>query len=285
MTIDALTAAGEAPAPNHALSHRRLPDDPRVQFLVSRPPTTRRGQPVFVTVHGISRNAGEHAELFAPYAEAAGATLVAPIFDEGTFGKYQRLAPRGPGVLRSDDALLRILDHLARTEGLEAGRVSLFGFSGGGQFVHRFAMLHPDRVMSTVVGAAGWYTMPDPDVAYPYGIGQAAGLPPLRFDPGRFLRNPFHVVVGERDLSRDWALNKSERLDVQQGPTRVERGRRWIEAMKAAAVDASVDGARLTFELLPGARHSFARAMTRRGLGDSVFGALGLAQAGARQTA
>jgi pimeloyl-ACP methyl ester carboxylesterase len=274
MMLETLTATDEPAASRPAPPLRRLPQDPRVRFYLSLPDSAAGRAPVFVTVHGISRNALEHAQLFAPFARAAGMALLAPVFDEATFGKYQRLAPRRPGPLRTDETLLRILDHLACAEGLDGGRVNLFGFSGGGQYAHRFAMLHPDRVHATVVGAAGWYTMPDPEVAYPYGIGQPNRPPLLRFEPERFLRNPFHVVVGSRDLSRDWALRKSERLDLQQGLTRLERGRRWIEAMKTLAASLDMQDARLGFEELPGARHSFGKAMTRRGLGEAVFGAL-----------
>ena len=37
---------------------------------------------------------------------------------------------------------------------------SLHGFSGGGQFSNRFALLHPDRVSAVSIGAPGRITLP-----------------------------------------------------------------------------------------------------------------------------
>lgn len=41
----------------------------------------------------------------------------------------------------------------------------------GAQFVHRYVTFMPDtRVDRAVSANAGWYTLPDVDVAYPYGL-------------------------------------------------------------------------------------------------------------------
>lgn len=280
MQVTEPSAAVDTPSRPRAIRHCRLPDDPRVAFLLYVPETAGDRAPLFVTVHGISRNAAEHAKLFAPYAEACGAVLAAPIFDEQTYGKYQRLVSRRPDVLRSDDALRRIVDRVDQLASVNAERVYLFGFSGGGQFAHRFAMAYPERVASTVVGAAGWYTLPDPELAYPYGIGENPKLPGLSFEPERFLRTPFQVLVGPRDVSRDWALRKSEKLDGLQGQTRVERGERWIAAMREAATRHGVLAPSLRFDLLPGGRHSFAKTMKRHDLAAATFAAFGLTPTG-----
>jgi pimeloyl-ACP methyl ester carboxylesterase len=251
--------------------HRRLPRDPRIEYLAHVPPAAPASAQVAVAVHGISRNASEHLELFAPHAEAAGMALVAPIFPQATFGKYQRLAPKEPGLLRSDHALLRILDDVARTFDVDCDRVFLCGFSGGAQFAHRFAMAYPERVRSAVITAAGWYTLPTPELAYPLGIGPPPHGLGLSFDPERFLRARLQVLVGPRDVSRDWALRKTPQLDELQGLTRVERGQRWVAAMQDAARAIGIEAPDIRFDLLPGGRHSFGKAMRRWGLGEATF--------------
>jgi pimeloyl-ACP methyl ester carboxylesterase len=135
----------------------------------------------------------------------------------------------------------------------------LFGYSGGGQFVHRYTLAHPERVAAVAIGAAGWYTFPDESQDYPWGIRETAALPGARFDPESFLRVPACVLVGENDTRRDRELNQSHRLDRQQGQTRLERGRRWVDAMRAAARARGLDTA-YRFEVLPDSAHSFTRS-------------------------
>jgi pimeloyl-ACP methyl ester carboxylesterase len=100
----------------------------------------------------------------------------------------------------------------------------LFGFSGGGQFAHRYALFYPRRVARQVLGAPGWYTFPDPEHRYPLGLRTAPPeWPKLTFNPGRFLRIPTLVLVGEHDNRRDRELNRTRQVDVHQGLDRMER--------------------------------------------------------------
>lgn len=222
---------------------------------------------IVVTVHGISRNAREHAERFAALAEREGVVLVAPRFARRRFGHYQRLAPDARGR-RPDWMLDRILSEVRGLLDLPESPLSLFGFSGGGQFVHRYAMAHPERVARAVIGAAGWYTFPDPRAPYPRGLRFGAGETPL-FEGDGFLRVPMAVLVGGDDVERDPALNRSPRVDRQQGEDRCERGRRWIAAMQRQA---RVQGLATPyrFQVLPGVGHDFTRAMTG-GMGEAAF--------------
>ena len=70
-----------------------------------------------MTVHGISRNAEEHAKKFAPYAEQYGVILIAPFFSEKDFPDYQRLGRKGRGE-RADSALKAIIKDLAESTGI-----------------------------------------------------------------------------------------------------------------------------------------------------------------------
>lgn len=268
----ALTAPRRPRAPVGKIVQQSLPSQPQVEYFLYVPRTApTRDAPVAVSIHGITRNAVEHVFRFRDQAERAGCVLVAPLFRRDRFGQYQQLLPGGTGLLRADLALHAIADDVARTTGADTARLRLFGFSGGGQFAHRFAMAWPERVAGAVVGAAGWYTAPDPLLSYPLGVGTDGRSSELRFEPERFLRVPAHVVVGARDVERDPALRKSKELDGLQGRNRVERGRRWIDAMRAAAQSRGLATAAFSFRELPGADHSFTTAATRWGLGEQVF--------------
>ncbi len=264
-------AAPSAPLPAQQVVRRTLRSDASQEYLLYVPSTGGRGAPVFVAVHGISRNVEEHARLFAPYAETFGVVLVAPRFTrEGNAG-YQRLGLEGLGR-RADLALDAILADVEASTGADVEKLYLFGFSGGAQFVHRYTLAHPDRVARAVVGAAGWYTFPDSVTPYPYGLGPSTELPGLRFQPDEFLRVPIAVFVGVEDTAGE-SLRRNPDVDRQQGATRRERALNWVAAMRRAA-DARGLEPRVTCELVPGIGHSFRQFMQEGGLGDKVFAAL-----------
>jgi hypothetical protein len=131
-------------------------------------------------------------------------------------------------------------------------------------------MAYPERVAAMVVGAAGWYTFPDAERAYPRGIGHSHSLGDLRFDPDAFLRVPALVMVGERDDGRDPELRQSRHIDRQQGTTRLERGRRWIAAMKRAARERGLETP-YRFKVLRRADHSFDRSARRGRMDKRAF--------------
>ncbi len=241
---------------------------PELETLLYFPRSAAKPTRALVSVHGIARNAMEHALLFATEAERTGTAIVAPMFSERRFRGYQTLRKRRHH-LAPEQAFERMLEELAQLSGLELQQLSLFGYSGGGQFAHRFAMFRPERVAQLTVGAAGWYTFPDPDIAYPQGIADvSARLPAI--DLGAFLQIPVQVLVGDADLQRDEALNKKPEIDQRQGLTRVERGQRWVEALQQAARLRGMS-ARASFRLLPGVAHSFSDAVVQCAMDRAVF--------------
>lgn len=208
-----------------------------------------------VAVHGISRNALEQMAAFSTLAAERGHVLMAPCFDTPEDEDYQRLGRRGRGR-RADLALDDAIRRLAEKTKIEFGSRFFFGYSGGGQFVHRYLMSHPDRVTAAVVAAAGWYTFPDAHQAYPHGLRVGAALAGVRMEPSAFLRVPLLVTVGSLDVDRDASVRTTPKVDEGQGGDRIERAKRWVTAMQAAARARSIP-ARHELEMLDGAGHSF----------------------------
>lgn len=240
-----------------------------LDYFLYLPESGVRDQRVFVTVHGISRNAREHAEGFAAQAERYHAAIVAPLFPVSDFPRYQRL---GSSVHegRADSAFDRILQDAAELIGGDPFPLHGFGFSGGGQFLHRYALFYPRRVKRMVVGAPGWYTFPDPNQRYPFGLRSSKEWPRLRFNPARFLRIPTLVLVGEEDNIRDEDLNKSRAIDAVQGLNRLERGGRWVQAMNALARAYQVP-ARFHCEVIPNASHAYESYHAHPTFAEQVF--------------
>jgi len=238
-------------------------------YLLALPPGVHADTPLIVSVHGVTRQPLEHALAFAPLAHARGAALMVPFFNRRQHRRYQQLAHPRTGR-RSDLALIEMVDAMRARHGLRDTRLHLFGFSGGGQFAHRFALAHPQRVAALGIGAAGWYTMPDLAAPYPAGLRGAEFVFGRTLDLRAFLRLPLRVWVGARDDSADHHLRIDEQISAAQGGSRVERARRWVQAVHDAAASRSIDGD-IACELLPGAGHSFTQCVRRGDLANRVM--------------
>lgn len=246
-----------------------LRGSPPRQYFHYTPETASSHSPVIVLVHGVTRHAAEHIFRFRSLAERAGALLIAPYFSRSAFGRYQQVIDPKHGV-RADLALLDILDAVQKSTGVSTERVHLFGYSGGAQFVHRFAMIHPTRAATMLLASAGWYTFPDESLSYPYGLADFP-IAGIALDPRQFLKVERHLLVGDRDTGRGDNLRTSRRVDKLQGINRVERAKRWFKAMEQASRCHASYPPKSTFEIISGVGHSFASSARRRSLPERVM--------------
>lgn len=218
---------------------------------------------LIVSVHGISRNAAEHAAALSWAAGRRGWATLAPIFRPERYPAYQRLCRRD-GAGRADLALDALVElTLRRLELPPTEPFFLAGFSGGAQFAHRYALLNPGRVQALGLASAGWYTRLDHSLPFPHGLRPTRRL---QFQPVRleaFLRLPILVAVGEWDGHRDAALRQDAEIDAVQGRTRIERARCWLESVERASVDRGICAER-QFLMLKRCGHDFLKAASRK---------------------
>jgi pimeloyl-ACP methyl ester carboxylesterase len=239
-------------------------------------------QRLLCCVHGVTSDPAEQIQALTPLAAEHGVPLMAPQFPRPDYKGYQRLAsieqPLGAAAAFHEAVL-----HALRRLDSKLVPVDMMGFSGGAQFIHRYAMLFPQRVRRLVVAAAGWYTYLDPERQFPEGIApsELSGGMPVAVDD--FLRLPIRVMIGERDVERDTQLRSGRRTDRQQGEHRLERAIRWVEHLRQEAKKRGID-ADISLELLPRVGHSFREAMARARYGQRTFAFL-QQQAGAGQEA
>ncbi len=242
------------------------------RYYYALPAGHETGKPVFVSVHGISLNAAEHLLRMRAAAERAGAVLIAPWFDRAHYRGYQRLLCND-GCTRADLALLTILEDAFAQFGCDSSRIYLSGFSGGGQFAHRFAALHADRVAACATTAAGWYTFPDTQRSWPQGIADGTLPAGMAVHP-RARQVPMHVLVGTLDDRPEASLNAQESIVTQQGVGRLTRARRWVDALREDR--ARHAGAEVTLTVIDGLGHDFGRAVDRHALDSLIFARFGL---------
>lgn len=215
---------------------------PPIRVFYAAPDNLGPDTPVAVVIHGAQRDADVYRDQWAELARDGGFVVLAPRFDKdafpkesdfsqgGVFGKGDAARPRSAWTF---SAIEPMFDDYVRCNGSSQTAYRLYGHSGGSQFVHRFLFLTPGARASRVVMAnAGWYTLPDPSIAWPYGL---KGLPAGAADPAAAFAREATVLLGEADIDpHHKSLRHSPEADAQ-GPFRFARGHTFFRAARARA--------------------------------------------------
>jgi hypothetical protein len=146
-----------------------------------------------------------------------------------------------------------VFDAAKKATGNRSATYSLYGHSAGAQFVHRFMVFVPEaRVDRAVAANAGWWTLPDLAVDFPYGLrGTSLDEAALKAAFGR----PLVVLLGTHDTDPDHVNLRRTPEALAQGPHRFARGRYFFEAGRSRAKEL---GAQFGWQLAtaPGVAHS-----------------------------
>ena len=228
------------PTMKNKIAYQQIAVQKHISYYAFTPENVKDVKDVLVLVHGISRNAKELIQTFAPVAEKHDFALIAPVFSEEYAKDYQRLGRIGKGP-RSDYQLFAILKDYKHKYSQNFDKFHLFGYSAGAQFSHRFAFAHPNMVKKVALAAAGWYSLPTTSLPYPRGTRIRKQFTNIHFQPEQYLRTKFRVYIGKKDNKRDEALNKNPKIDLSQGKNRFERAKNWIELMQLAMLKRKID--------------------------------------------
>ncbi len=239
-------------------------------------PTTAPAEPeIVVLVHGTPAKT-DTAEATAEYyithwlnfAEQQGLVLIAPAFNQENFSSrlgdhalsgYRGLFGREIGA---DEWVLRLVRAQQQALGSPAKPFYLYGHSAGGQFVGRFVVTHPEQVKQAVITAAATYPQPNPDIAWPFALGELhteiewaeTAINRVDIVPDKQLwlaatQIPLTVIVGLGDTA------EVPVYPGQKGKNRFIIGRNWVQDM-AALAEANGLKSRIQFEMIPGKGHS-----------------------------
>lgn len=154
----------------------------------------------------------------------------------------------------------RIFAAARRALDLETTQYDAFGHSAGGQILHRLALFHPDNDADRIVAAnSGWYTVPDLDRDFPYGL-KGTGM--SEDEIGRAFSRNLVVLLGEKDDESETrgSLRRTPEA-MEQGPGRIQRGRYFfkVAAETARKIDAELNW---IVEIVPGVGHEYRRMAT-----------------------
>ncbi len=240
--------------------------DPRFHYCLYVPPQVGRGAKVdlLVAVHGTTRTSFlEFRDGFAEFGRWNDVAVLCPIFPVGVRGDGARSGYKymAEGDIRYDLALLDMIDEVATKYDQDWSRFAVFGFSGGGHFAHRMAILHPDRLWAACIGAPGSVTLLDPTRDWWVGIRDLRERFDIAFDGEALAKVPVQMVVGDADLET-WEITHQPGSTYwmdganDAGRTRPERLKALAESFRAAGVQVQLD-------LMPGVSHDRTKVLGR----------------------
>lgn len=193
--------------------------------------------PVLMALHGDERDAQAYVNDWISAADQNGFMVFAPEFSEVNFpgGDGYNLAnmfvdgdnPSSQTLIPDSLWTFSVLDPLfldikSRTGNISEGYVA-FGHSAGAQFLSRFLLFKPEsRMQKAICANAGWYTVPDRNVNFPYGLGLSPATEPgIKQAFGKNLL----VLLGKLDTNPNSSgLRHNQQADAQ-GLFRLARGR------------------------------------------------------------
>ena len=179
-----------------------------------------------VSMHGANRNATDYAEAWRSFANTNNYVIAAPEFSTADwpndyynlgnmFSGVSGLGTLNPQSVWSFFIVREIQRELYKACGLSDSTYTIWGHSAGGQFVHRMALFCPDNLVKMYIAAnSGWYTLPDLNVLYPWGL-QHVLLKFTASDLTTFTNRNLVIMRGTADTLRDSELNKEAPSDAQ----------------------------------------------------------------------
>jgi pimeloyl-ACP methyl ester carboxylesterase len=221
-------------------------------------PKVEAGDPeryrLVVMQHGTARTATRYRDAMIGFADEQRVVVLAPLFPAGIIDpddlhNFKFLEYRG---IRFDLVLLAMIEEVSRRVPLETDRFLLHGFSGGGQFAHRFLYAHPQRLLAASIGAPGRVTLLDDTTPWWLGTKDFARIFGTAPDIAEIRKVPIQLVVGDLDVE-GWEINNPH--DSNWLPGLEKQGKTRIERLETLQKNLDDHGIATRFDLVPGAAH------------------------------
>ena len=217
--------------------------------------------PILFVMHGVKRNGERYRNDWIPHAKKYGVILLAPEFSEKNFpgaefyaygGAFDSKGHRYPADQWTFSYLEPIFDQVRSATGTNTATYYLYGHSAGAQFVHRYLYFVPKaRVAKVVAANAGWWTVPDESVKFPYGLnGSGLSQESVKLT----LQAPLVVLLGTADTDPNHPELRRTPEAEAQGPYRLARGKFFYAAAQKEAQALGVP-LRWTIAYAPGIAH------------------------------
>jgi len=240
-------------------------DRPPVEVFYHIPQGDMSVMPIVFSFHGSGRNGDDYRDLWIDMANQHGFMIFAPefsssnypglgdnylmgnVFEDGDNPAQSEFNDPSEWTFSTIDPLFEyIKSNVLGTQTF----YNAWGHSGGAQFLHRFALFVPNSKLGVgVCSNAGWYTVPETGVDYPYGISLPFG--PSNQDLFDFLQSPandlninleqffnksliIHLGTNDTDPNSSGLRHNTE-VDNQQGLNRYVRGQYFFSTSQLEA--------------------------------------------------
>lgn len=239
-----------------------------IAVFYHRPKRFHTGAEILFVIPGSGRGAAEYRDTWIEHAEKFGVLIVAPMFPERFYGfeeyhlcglaKSSNLEERVSYIEGTNVAQLRedgltfelnsdpqtwlfaefdhIFDLVKKAVGSTQERYHLFGHSAGGHILHRLALFgNSPRVGKIMPANASFYTLPDPDIPFPFGLG---GTPADSASLRRAFAKEMILFLGEKDNEKETGgtFLRSYTAD-EQGLHRLARGQYFFARARETAAE------------------------------------------------
>lgn len=208
-------------------------DKPDVELLYSLPKEINENTKVLFIIHGNSRDAESSLKQWKEISINKNIILIAPHFVKSSYPNFWTLQmAKSSGKMLKDqsnnlkNSLSSFFTYFKNKYDLQTSTYSIFGFSAGSQFTHRYLLFSDDiQVDRVVLGSAGWYTFLNNE-PYPYGM---RNMPIERERYEWYLSREVLFILGAKDNDPNHESLNNSKGAKQQGSNRFERGQNYFK--------------------------------------------------------
>jgi len=198
------------------------------------PENTTAQSKIVMVLHGASRNAAEYRDAWIAQANQKNLIIIAPefsdeyfpggdtynlgnVFEDGDHPSLQTKNNENEWTFSLIEPLFNKIKSLTNNTSLN---YNIYGHSAGAQFAHRFLLFKPNaNVNKVIVSAAGWYTLPDENTDFPYGLGNSF----TNINLNNFFNQNITIQIGDLDNNPNSpGLRHNQTVDLQ-GLNRYDR--------------------------------------------------------------
>ncbi|MEG3135184.1 hypothetical protein SC206_16635 [Rouxiella sp. T17] len=216
-----------------------------LEVFTYQPAGTDANSPVVMVMTGVDRNASTYRNDWIKVADQYHFRILVPRFTEqdfpGSFGynlgntqdaKTHHRLPKSQWSF----TLVNDIFNALHQQGLTTqSQYYLFGNSAGCQFVHRSLTLLPQpQVKAAICAAAGWWTLPDTDQRWPYGL-RASPIKVGQTQLAAYFAKPILIAVGANDDDPENRLLRHSKGAMAQGSNRLERAESFFTTSQQQA--------------------------------------------------
>lgn len=230
------------------------------------PASVHANMPICVVFHGNGRDALESRDALVQRSEQNDFIVIVPeftradfpggdgyimgnIFIDGDNPSTSTLNPEEEWTFSVIDSLFSFVKDLTNNTSSE---YDVVGFSGGAQIAHRFAIFKPNSpIRRMVISSAGWYTVPDNTIDFPYGLQKS---PAENSSLTHFFELPLTILVGAADNDPNASSLRRNAEADEQGTNRVARAQHFFTRGQDIA-QSSQSGFRWKYQTIPNAGH------------------------------